>query len=211
MYEIHLPLHAFLSNTFISNASLKLTKDQANAKEHPIWKLFTFFLQKSKWVSIYKIIRLIKMKMKIKMKNTSHRYDINRPTSRNGHEYCKYKNCFTMMFQATPKQYLNLSSWKSYATLRLSWKKGLLIKDRVFNRDVNCYWLKRSCFQSWIQSSSYLFPLLLQKWGGHVLNCSFVKVFFMILNFLTLTKLSGKNCVFLNSVHEWLVGCFWPF
>ena len=210
MYEIHLALHAFLSNTFISNASLKLTKDQANAKEHPIWKLFTFFLQKSKWVSIHKIIRLIKMNMKIKMKNTSHRYDINRPTSRHGHEYCKYKNCFTMMYQATPKQYLNLSSWKSYGTVRFIWKKGLLIKDRVFNRDVNCYWLKRSCFQSWIQSSSYLFPLLLQKWG----TCSelfFCKSFFYDIKLFDVNDISGKNCVFLNSVHEWLVGCVWPF
>ena len=26
-----------------------------------------------------------------------------------------------------------------------------------------------------------------------------------------LTKLTGENCVLLSSVHEWLVGCFWPF
>ena len=36
-------------------------------------------------------MRLIIMKMKTKMKNRSHRYDINRPTSRHGHKYSKFK------------------------------------------------------------------------------------------------------------------------
>ena len=31
------------------------------------------------------------MKMKMEMKNRSHRYDINRSTSRYGHNYSKYK------------------------------------------------------------------------------------------------------------------------
>ena len=31
------------------------------------------------------------MKMRLKMKNRSHRYDINRPRPRNGHKYIKYK------------------------------------------------------------------------------------------------------------------------
>ena len=35
------------------------------------------------------------MKMKMKMKNRSHRYDINRPKSRRGHKYSKYKKCLT--------------------------------------------------------------------------------------------------------------------
>ena len=37
------------------------------------------------------------MKMKMKMKNRSHRYDINRPKSRHGHMYNKYKNRLGMM------------------------------------------------------------------------------------------------------------------
>ena len=40
---------------------------------------------------MHEIIGLIIMKMKMKMKNRSLRYDINRPRSRCGHEYCKYK------------------------------------------------------------------------------------------------------------------------
>ena len=31
------------------------------------------------------------------------------------------------------------------------------------------------------------------------------------VNIRVLTILIGKNCVLLNSVQEWLLGCFWPF
>ena len=33
------------------------------------------------------------VKMKMEMKNRSHRSDINRPTSRHGRKYSKYKKC----------------------------------------------------------------------------------------------------------------------
>ena len=39
--------------------------------------------------NIHENIQLIIMKMKIKMKNRSHKYDINRPVSRHGHNYSK--------------------------------------------------------------------------------------------------------------------------
>ena len=42
-------------------------------------------LQKNKCVCIHDIIRLIIIKMKMKVKNKSHRYDINGPGSRYGH------------------------------------------------------------------------------------------------------------------------------
>ena len=35
-------------------------------------------------------VRLIILKMKIKMENRSHRYDINTSRSRRGHKYSKY-------------------------------------------------------------------------------------------------------------------------
>ena len=47
--------------------------------------------QKNKSVCIYEIIRSIIMKMKMKIKNRWRRYDINRPRSRPGHKYSKYK------------------------------------------------------------------------------------------------------------------------
>ena len=31
------------------------------------------------------------------MKNESHRYDMNRPTSDHGHKYTKYRQCLCMM------------------------------------------------------------------------------------------------------------------
>ena len=83
-----------ISDTFISNANarLKLAKNQANAKQHPTAELSLFGnyshssstlsyknKQKSKSVCIHGIIWLIIMKMKIKIKNISHRYDVNRP------------------------------------------------------------------------------------------------------------------------------------
>ena len=86
----------------MSNARLKPGKHQANAKQHPEAELLLFEnyskssstlsskkighvlknKQKIKCVCIHKIIRLIIMKIKMKMKNRSHRYDINRPRSR---------------------------------------------------------------------------------------------------------------------------------
>ena len=50
--------------------------------------------------------------MKIKMKNRSHRYDINRPRSRHGHKYSKYKKCLSMMMLICIKQHLS-NIWSS--------------------------------------------------------------------------------------------------
>ena len=41
--------------------------------------------------------RLIIMKMKVKMKNISHRYDINTARSRHGNKCSKYKKYLSMM------------------------------------------------------------------------------------------------------------------
>ena len=47
--------------------------------------------QKNICVCIHEIIRLIIKKMKMQKKNTSHRYQINRPRPRHGQKYSKYK------------------------------------------------------------------------------------------------------------------------
>ena len=49
------------------------------------------------------------IKMKMKIKNRSHIYDINRPRSSRGHKYSKYKNCLTMMML----QFMKFNSRKS--------------------------------------------------------------------------------------------------
>ena len=54
----------------------------------------------------------MKMKMRLKMKNRSHRYDINRPCPRHGHKYSKNKMSRYndgYMSKATPKQHLKLN------------------------------------------------------------------------------------------------------
>ena len=40
------------------------------------------------------------------MKKGSHRYDINRPRSRHGHKYSKYKKCLSKMMLICIKQHL---------------------------------------------------------------------------------------------------------
>ena len=72
------------------------------------WSYSIFFS-----VCIRDIMRLIILKMKVKMKNWSQRYDINNPRSRHGDKYKKYKKCLTMIMLASPKQHLKLNSWKS--------------------------------------------------------------------------------------------------
>ena len=83
---------------FISNARLKLAKNLANAKQDPEAELLLFEnysnssftlsseqKQKNRCVCIHEIIRLIIMKLKMKIENWSHRYDISKPRSRHGH------------------------------------------------------------------------------------------------------------------------------
>ena len=117
----------FISNTFISNTRLKLTKNQANAKQHPEtefllfqnYSLSSYTLssknkgtycknkQKNECVCVHEITQLIIMKMKMKMKKRSHKYDIIRPRSRHGHKYSKYKKCLSMMMLVYIKQHLS--------------------------------------------------------------------------------------------------------
>ena len=62
----------------------------------------------------------------------SHRCDINRPSPRRGHKYNIYKRCLSMTMLVCIKQHLS-KIWssiqeKSWAILKLKWKKALLIK-----------------------------------------------------------------------------------
>ena len=73
-------------------------------------KIYSIKEQKNKCFCIPEIIRLIIMKMRIKIKNRSNRYDINRPRSRHGHKYSKYKKCLSMAMLIYIKQQLGKSS-----------------------------------------------------------------------------------------------------
>ena len=50
--------------------------------------------------------------MKMKMKNRSHRCDINRPRSRDGHRYSKCEKCLSMVMLICIKQHLS-NIWTS--------------------------------------------------------------------------------------------------
>ena len=65
------------------------------------------YKQENKCVCIQKIIQLIIMKIKMNMKNGSHRHDINKPRSRHGRKYKKYKKRITMMMLKCAKHYLS--------------------------------------------------------------------------------------------------------
>ena len=63
--------------------------------------------QKNECVCIHEITGLIKMKMKINMKNRSYRYDINGLRSRQGHKYSKYMKRLSMMMLKCMKHHLS--------------------------------------------------------------------------------------------------------
>ena len=47
------------------------------------------------------------MKMRLKVKSRSHRYDLNRPSPKNGHKHTKYKMCLNIMMVICIKQHLS--------------------------------------------------------------------------------------------------------
>ena len=69
------------------------------------------------------------MKIKMKLKDKSHRYDINRPTSRNEHKYIKYKISQyknACIYQATPK----LSNTEAELKNSIAYKKSVCLLKR---------------------------------------------------------------------------------
>ena len=72
------------------------------------------------------------MKMTMKMKNRSQRYDMNRPRPRHGHRYTKYEMCLSITIVICIKQHLS-NIWSSvHEKVKQHWgwleKKALLIK-----------------------------------------------------------------------------------
>ena len=60
---------------------------------------------KSKYVCLNEVIWLMSMKMRLKMKNRSLRYNINRPRLRHGNKYTKYKMCLSIIMVIWIKQH----------------------------------------------------------------------------------------------------------
>ena len=110
--------------------------------------------QKNKCICIHEIIRLIIIKMKMKMKNRSHRYGINRPSSRHGHKCSKYKKYFIIVMLTYIKQHL-CNIWSSIHEkfmqhwgwveknvayikncLTLSWRRPLSLKTPEWRQSI---------------------------------------------------------------------------
>ena len=133
-----------ISSTFISNTRLKLAKKNwAKAKQHPEAKLFLFedYLLSSSTLSsknnmvyskkcakkqvclfVYFNEIILLIIMKVKKKNRSHKYDINRPTSRHGLTYTnKHKKCLSILMLICIKQH-PINTWGSiYEKVKKHW------------------------------------------------------------------------------------------
>ena len=122
-YRFSIALHAFfISNTF---PRLKIAKTQVKAKQNPEAELFlletisTFllFYPKLIWdtlrnaqktsICFNEIIWLIIMKIRLKVKNESHRCDINRTRPKRGYKCTEDKMCLMMMIVMSNKQHLS--------------------------------------------------------------------------------------------------------
>ena len=76
-----------------------------------------------------------------KMKNKSHRYDINRPRSRHGHKYSKNKRCLSMITIIYIKQHLRNTWSPIYEIVKQLWgwvekKRCLYIKSVHPNKNI---------------------------------------------------------------------------
>ena len=92
--------------------------------------------QKNKCVYFHKIIRLIIMKMEMNMENRSHRYGINRPSSRHGHKYSKYKSISKTMLICIKQHLSNIEaqSMKILSNTETELKRSVAYKNkRVFH------------------------------------------------------------------------------
>ena len=82
------------------------------------------------------IVWLIMMKIGPKMKNGSHRYDMNRTRARHGNKCTKYEMRFSKTMVMCNKQHLSKIWSKSHGKVKQHWgwveKKRCLQKKRVF-------------------------------------------------------------------------------
>ena len=69
------------------------------------------------------------IKMKMKIKNRSHIYDINRPRSSRGHKYSKYKNCLSDYDDASIHE---VQFTKKLSNTEAELKKSVAYKKTVY-------------------------------------------------------------------------------
>ena len=131
--------------------TLKLAKNQAKAKQHAEteilliekYSLSSFTLSSKhnsgyskkmykKQVCLFKWGYIItEMKMSLKMKNRSHRYDINGPRTIRGHSYTRHKMCLNIMVVICIKQHLS-NIWSSIHE-KVNQQQGWVENKKVCN------------------------------------------------------------------------------
>ena len=78
-------------------------------------------MYKNKCICFNDVIWLMAMKMRLKMKNRSQKYDINRLRPRRGHKYTKYKMYLSIMMVICVKQHLSNIWSLSHEKVKQHW------------------------------------------------------------------------------------------
>ena len=82
--------------------------------------------------------------MRLKTKNRSHRYGMDRPKTRHGYKYTKYKICLSIMMVACIKQHLS-KIWSSiHEKVQQHW--GWIEKSINYKKNEACVLLTRQGF-----------------------------------------------------------------
>ena len=109
--------------------------------------------QKAKGVFTHEITQLIIMKIKMKTKNRSHRYNINRPRSRHWHKCSKYKKCLSIMMLICIKQHLS-NNWSSFhENVKEHW--GWVEQKRCLCKKVCSRWFETTSWTTKANSKTW--------------------------------------------------------
>ena len=173
---------SFINNTFASNTRLKLAKQHTEAEllllencmvssstlSSKDNKKYSKKCAKTKYVYLNDDIWLMAQKMRLKMKNRSSRYNINRPRRWHGHRYPKYKICLDIMMVISIRQHLSYiwslihEKVKQYwpRRHRASWTSS---ERLMYVQFTSCVygggWFKKTCTSSLAKFS--VFPFLI--------------------------------------------------
>ena len=102
-----------LENYVVSSSTLSSKNNSRYTKKYA----------KNKYVYLNEDIWLMAKKMRLKMKNRSSRYDINRPRRWHGHKYTKYKICLDMMMVISIRQHLSYIWSLIYEKVKQHWHR----------------------------------------------------------------------------------------
>ena len=104
---------------------------------------------RKKYVCLNEVAWLMTMKMRLEMKNWSHRYDINWPRPSHGHKYTKYKMCLSIMMATCIKQHLS-NIWSSIHE-KVNNTEAELKKSVTYKKSI--YFCKKFCHKCLTESA----------------------------------------------------------